>query len=77
MKYDSRTKVLAFSSDANVSTFHDQLTELMRFAMSKVGSVEIGEDEVMKLTLEFFDRYSVLSDVLRCLRAHLPRGDVR
>jgi hypothetical protein len=75
MKYDSRMKVLKFSSDEDVSKFHDQLTELMRFAMSSVGGVEIREEEAMKLTLEFFDRYSALSDVLRCLRAHLPRGE--
>lgn len=77
MKYNSKTKMLEFSSDEGVFKFHDQLTELMRFAMSSIGSDETSEDEALGLSREFFERYSALSDALRCLRAHLPRGDVR
>ena len=77
MKYNSKTKMLEFSSDENVFKFHDQLTELMRFAMSRVGDDETSEEEALGLTREFFEQYSALSDTLRCLRAHLPRGEVR
>jgi len=77
MKYNSKTKMLEFSSDENVFEFHDQLTELMRFAMSRVGDNETSEDEALGLTREFFEQYSALSDTLRCLRAHLPRGEIR
>ena len=35
------------------------------------------EDEAIGLTREFFEQYSVLSDALRCMRAHLPRGEIR
>ena len=77
MKYNSKTKMLEFSSDENVFKFHDQLTELMRFAMSRVGDDKTSEDEAIGLTREFFEQYSVLSDALRCMRAHLPRGEIR
>ena len=77
MKYNSKTKTLEFSSDESVFKFHDQLTELLRLAMSSVGSNENSEEEALGLTREFFERYSALSDALRCLRAHLPRGEVR
>ena len=77
MKYNSKTKMLEFSSDESVFKFHDQLTEIMRFAMSSVGDNEISEQEAIGLTREFFERYSALSDALSCLRAHLPRGEVR
>lgn len=77
MKYNSKTKMLEFSSDESVFKFHDQLTELMRFAMCEVGGDETSEAEALELTREFFERYSALSDVLSRLRAHLPRGDVR
>ena len=81
MKYNSKTKMLEFSSDESVFKFHDQLTEIMRFAMSSVGnnagSHETSENEAIRLTREFFEQYSALSDALRCLRAHMPRGEVR
>ena len=77
MKYNSKTKMLEFSSDENVFKFHDQLTELLRFAMSRVGDDETSEEEALGLTREFFEQYTALSDTLRCLRAHLPRGEVR
>ncbi len=77
MKYNSKSRTLEFSSDDCVFEFHDQLTELMRFAMSSVGSNESSEEEALVLTREFFERYSALSDVLSSLRAHLPRGEVR
>lgn len=77
MKYNSKTKMLEFSSEENVFKFHDQLTELMRFAMSSVGGDETSEDEAVTLTREFFERYSDLSDTLRCLRAHIPRDEIR
>ena len=77
MKYNSKTKTLEFSSDESVFKFHDQLTELMRLAMSSVGDNEVSEEEALGLTREFFERYSALSDALSCLRAHLPRGEIR
>ncbi len=76
MKYNTKTKTLEFSSDESVSNFHDQLTELMRLAMSNVGSNESSEEEALELTREFFERYSALSDALSSLRAHLPRGEI-
>ena len=74
MKYNPKSKMLEFNSDAEISDFHDQLTVLMREAMSKVGNAETSEDEGSKLTMEFFARYSVLTDTLNRLRAHLPRS---
>ncbi len=74
MKYDSASKILEFSSDEEIMKFHDQLTEVMRAAMSAVGSVETNENEALKLTTEFFERYSALTDTLSRLRAHLPRS---
>ena len=76
MKYNIKTKMLEFSSDENVFKFHDQLTELMRSAMSTVGSENISDEEAITLTRDFFERYSALSEVLSRLRAHLPRGEV-
>jgi len=76
MKYNSNTRMLEFSSDETVFKFHDQLTEIMRFAMSRVGDKESSRDEAIGLTREFFEQYSALSDALRCLRAHLPRGEI-
>jgi len=77
MKYNPKTKMLEFSSDEGVSKFHDQLTQIMRFAMSNVGDENTGEQEVANLTREFFERYSALSEALSSLRAHLPRGEIR
>ena len=74
MKYNPKSKMLEFKSDAEISEFHDQLTGLMRAAMSGIGNAETGEEEGSKLTLEFFERYSVLTDTLNRLRAHLPRS---
>jgi len=76
MKYNTKTKMLEFSSDESVFKFHNQLTEIMRFAMSSVGQSDISEAEAIALTRKFFDQYSALSDALSCLRAHLPRGEI-
>lgn len=76
MKYNLKTKTLEFSSDESVAKFHDQLTELMRLAMSNVGDAETSEEEALALTREFFERYSALSGALSSMRAHLPRGEV-
>lgn len=75
MKYDPTTKVLAFESDDDMSRFHDQLTGIMRDAMTQVGNEETGDEEASRLTMDFFQRYSALTDALICLREHLPRGD--
>ena len=77
MKYNLKTKTLKFSSDESALKFHDQLTEIMRFAMSSVGGNEVSEEEALGLTRDFFERYSALSEALSSLRAHFPRGDVR
>ncbi len=76
MKYNAKAKVLEFSSDQGVHQFHDQLTEIMRFAMSNVGNDDMSRDEALKLSRDFFSRYSALSDALNCMREHLPRGEV-
>ncbi len=74
MKYNPESRMLEFKSDAEISEFHDQLTGLMRVAMSGVGNTGTSEDEGSKLTMDFFKRYSVLTDTLKHLRAHLPRS---
>ena len=66
--------MLAFSSDEEVSKFHDQLTDALRMVMLKAGNEKASsQEEDLKATQEFFDRYSVLAETLRHLRAHLPR----
>lgn len=76
MKYNPANKILEFASDAEVLQFHNQLTEVMRAVMSTIGSTENNEEEASKLTKEFFERYSALTDTLSRLRAHLPRNVV-
>jgi hypothetical protein len=74
MKYDSKNIMLAFSSDEEVSKFHDQLTDALRMVMLHSGSDEAAsKEDDLKHTQEFFDRFSVLAETLRHLRAHLPR----
>jgi hypothetical protein len=74
MKYNSKNTMLAFSSDEEVAKFHDQLTDAMRMLMLNVGSSEtVSKEQGLKLTNDFFERYSVLAQVLSSLRAHLPR----
>lgn len=66
--------MLEFSSDEEVSKFHDQLTDALRMVMLKAGGNEgSSQEDDLKHTQEFFDRYSVLAETLRHLRAHLPR----
>ena len=75
MKYNSKNKMLAFSSDEEVSKFHDQLTDALRMVMLKAGGDEAtSQEEDLKHTQAFFDRYSVLAETLCRLRAHLPRS---
>jgi hypothetical protein len=76
MKYNTKTRMLEFSSDENVFQFHDQLTEIMRFAMSHVGDDDTSEQQATGLTREFFAQYSALTEALSSLRAHLPRGEI-
>jgi hypothetical protein len=74
MKYNSKNKMLAFSSDEEVSRFHDQLTDAMRMLMLNTGSDKAtSQEEDLRLTKEFFDRYSALAETLSRLRAHLTR----
>lgn len=74
MKYNSKNTMLAFSSDEEVSKFHDQLTDALRMVMLKAGGdAATSKEDDLKHTQEFFDRYSVLAETLRHLRAHLPR----
>jgi hypothetical protein len=74
MKYDRKNRMMEFSSDEEVAEFHNQLTGIMRAAMLKVGGDEAtSRDEDMRLTKEFFERYSVLTEALNRLRAHLSR----
>jgi len=74
MKYNSKNTMLAFSSDEEVSKFHDQLTEALRMVMLQAGwDKAASKEDDLKHTQAFFDRYSVLAETLRHLRAHLPR----
>jgi len=74
MKYNSKNKMLAFSSDEEVSGFHDQLTDALRMLMLNIGDNKAtSKEEDLKLTQAFFERYAVLAETLSCLRAHLPR----
>lgn len=74
MKYNSKNTMLAFSSDEEVSRFHDQLTDALRMLMLNIGNGETAsKEEDLKLTNKFFERYSVLAETLSSLRAHLPR----
>jgi hypothetical protein len=74
MKYNSKNRMLAFSSDEEVSRFHNQLTDAMRMLMLKTGGDKAtSQEEDLRLTKEFFDRYSVLAETLSSLRAHLAR----
>jgi len=74
MKYNSKNKMLVFSSDEEVVGFHDQLTDVMRTVMLNIGSgTATSQAEDLKLTQEFFARYAVLAETLSSLRAHLPR----
>jgi len=74
MKYNAKNKMLAFSSDEEVSRFHDQMTDVMRTVMLSIGNGKAtSQEEDLKLTQAFFDRYSILAETLSCLRAHLPR----
>ena len=72
MKYNVKDKVLAFSSDEEVSKFHDQLTSAMRIVMLNTGGDKAAsQEEDVRLTREFFNRYSVLAETLRRLRVHM------
>lgn len=74
MKYDSKNTMLAFSSGEEVSRFHDQLTDALRMVMLKAGDDEAAsKEDDLKQTQAFFERYSILAETLRHLRAHLPR----
>jgi uncharacterized membrane protein YgaE (UPF0421/DUF939 family) len=74
MKYNPKNRMMEFSSDEEVSKFHDQLTGILRAAMLKVGGDEsTSKEDDLKLTQEFFERYSVLTEALNRLRAHLSR----
>lgn len=73
MKYNPKNNVLEFASEEEAALFHNQLTDLMRAAMSGVGSAETTDEEGARLTREYFERYAVLTDTLCRLRAHLPR----
>lgn len=76
MKYSSENKTLAFSSDAEVTQFHDQLTAALREIMSGIGGREMSEEEGLKQTKAFFERYSALAETLTRLRAFLPQNPV-
>lgn len=73
MKYLLKSRSLEFSSDAEASAFHDQLTELMRIAMGTVGDAHTSEADASRLTMDFFERYAILTDTLCRLRAHMHR----
>lgn len=77
MKYNPKTIVLEFSTDAEVYKFHEELTELMRSAMSRLGDENTRDEEALKLTQDFFAHYATLADTLSSLRAHLKRADNR
>jgi hypothetical protein len=74
MKYNVKGKMLVFSSDEEVTLFHDQLTGALRELMLKVGSdTPASHEEDVRLTNEFFEHYSLLAETLRRLRSHMAR----
>ena len=77
MKYNSKTKMLEFMSDESVFAFHEQLTQIMRFVMNRIGEDGTSDVDAIRLTREFFEQYSALTDALSSLRAHLPRDDIK
>lgn len=76
MKYSKKTKTLTFASDAEVTQFHDQLTNALREIMTGIGDRETSDEEGMKQTKAFFERYSALAETLTRLRAFLPQAPV-
>lgn len=76
MKYVKKSKTLTFKSDEEVLKFHDQLTDALREIMSGVGNSETSAEEGLKLSQEFFERYSALAETLSRLRAYLPQNPV-
>lgn len=77
MKYNPEEKKVQFVDDMEVREFHDQLTELMRAAMSRVGDENTSDAQALKLTQDFFTRYAALTEMLSGLRAHLKRSSGR
>jgi hypothetical protein len=74
MKYNVKGKMLVFSSDEEVTLFHNQLTVALRELMLKAGSNgPASHEEDVRLTNEFFEQYSVLAETLRRLRSHMVR----
>lgn len=73
MKYAKKSKTLTFKSDEEVLKFHDQLTDALREIMSGIGDSETSAEEGLRLSKEFFERYSVLAETLSRLRAYLPQ----
>lgn len=72
MKFNAKDKTLVFASDEEVSRFHDQLTSALRIVMLNTGGDKAtSQEEDVRLTREFFDRYSVLAETLRRLRVHM------
>jgi len=72
MKYNVKDKMLVFASDEEASRFHDQLTSALRIVMLNTGGDKAtSQEEDIRLTREFFDRYSVLAETLRRLRIHM------
>ena len=73
MKYIKKDKTLAFASDEEVLKFHDQLTDALRTIMTSGTDEKISDEEAMKQTKEFFERYSALAETLTRLRAYIPQ----
>jgi aspartate/tyrosine/aromatic aminotransferase len=74
MKYNVKSRMLEFSSDEEVSRFHDQLTSALRRLMLSVGENGLtSHEEDVRLTNEFFEQYSELAETLRRLRSHMVR----
>ena len=60
MKYNSKNTMLAFSSEEEVSRFHDQLTDALRMVMLHSGGEKAAsKEEDLKHTQAFFERYSL------------------
>ncbi|OGS94158.1 MAG: hypothetical protein A3K04_06605 [Gallionellales bacterium RBG_16_56_9] len=74
MKYVKKSKTLTFKSDEEVLKFHDQLTDALREMMSGIGNSETSEEEGLRLSKEFFERYSTLAEALSRLRTYLPQN---
>lgn len=72
MKYDEETRSLRFSSDEELSRFHEDLTELLRTATVAV-TKNVDVDDATDRARDLMKRHSTVLRCLNALRRSLPR----